>query len=413
MDKFSHVPLPEMALSPQIRRLLDQLDASQGDVASAMSLPPECYTSEEWFEFEKRAVFDSEWTALGHVGAIPENGDYFALEVLGEPLLVVRGKDGEVRVLSSVCRHRGHLLGDAPRGKARGGFTCPFHGWSYDLEGTLTGAPEMEGTLPFEQLRHTACLPEFRSTIWNGFIFVNFSGEAEPLAPRLKGLTSLVENHHMADLAAITPVEWADNAWNWKFMQENALEPYHTHYLHSGIHDFAPSTNVRFTEWQEDDDAAIYREVHFTNADGGFNISSKALFPPLPDLTEEERARVVFAGVMPNLFFGAQGDVVFYYVILPQSAGNITLSVGMLTSWDNLSLPTAPLLLKGTLDGVQMFNEQDTVANIATHKGLRSRVAPRTRWAPNEKTLVQLSNWLIKRYKRYAARVGEALREDA
>ncbi|EJL32559.1 SRPBCC family protein [Novosphingobium sp. AP12] len=401
MTQFLRAGLPDLALAPEVLALLGQLDASQGDVSQAMSLPPECYTSPAWFEFEKRAVYDREWVAVGHIGAIPDVGDYFTLEIVGEPLLVVRGKDSEVRVLSSVCRHRGHLLGEAS-GNAKN-FTCPFHGWSYDLEGTLTGAPEMEGTLPFAELKHTACLPAFRSEIWNGFIFVNFDGEAEALAPRLKGLTTLLQNHHMEDLASIKPVEWASNKWNWKFMQENALEPYHTHYLHTGIHDFAPSSNTRFTEWDETDDGAIYREVEFMHIDGGFNIAGKALFPALPDLTEAERSRVVFAGVMPNLFLGAQADVVFYYVILPQAAGDITLRVGVLTSWDNLSLPTADLLLKGTIDGVAVFNEQDTVANIRTHKGMSSRVAPRTRWSPNEKTLAQINNWLIKRYKSYAA----------
>ncbi|EIZ78795.1 Rieske (2Fe-2S) iron-sulfur domain protein [Novosphingobium sp. Rr 2-17] len=404
MAQFSRATLRDMPFNAEVAGLLESLDASQGDVSESLSLPAECYTSEAWFEFEKRAVFDREWIALGHVGAIPDPGDYFTLEVFGEPLMIVRGKDGEVRVLSSVCRHRGHLLGDA-QGNAKD-FTCPFHGWSYDLEGNLTAAPEMEGTLPFEELKRTACLPTFRSAIWNGFVFVNFDGEAEPLDGRLKALSELVRNHNMGGLASITPVEWPGNKWNWKLMQENALEPYHTHYLHTGIHDFAPSSNVKFAEWDESDDGAIYREVGFTHIDGGFNIAEKALFPALPDLTDEERSRVVFAGVMPNLFFGAQADVVFYYVILPQSAGDITLRVGVLTSWDNLSLPTAGQLLNGTIAGIQIFNDQDTAANIRTHKGMGSRVAPRTRWSPNEKTLAQINNWLIKRYKSYADSLG-------
>lgn len=401
MTGFANATLPPMPLSEALRDILDRLDASEGEVSDTLALPPECYTSPEWFEFEKRAIFDREWVALGHIGNIPEKGDYFSLEVVGEPLLVVRGKDDEVRVLSAACRHRGHLLG-AAAGNTKS-FTCPFHGWSYDLEGTLTAAPEMEGTLPFEELRKTSCLPRFRSEIWNGFIFVNFSGTAEPLAPRLKGLTELLTNHHMDELASLPTVEWPGNAWNWKFMQENAMEPYHTHYLHSGIHDFAPSSMVRFKDWDRSDDGAVYREVGFTYMDGGFNIAGKALFPPLPNLTDAERQRVVFAAVMPNLFIGAQSDVVFFYVILPQAPGSLSLRLGVLTSYDNLDLPTADLLLKGTVDGVAVFNEQDTAANISTHKGMQSRVAPRNRWAPNEKTLTQLSNWLIPRYKTYAA----------
>lgn len=410
MAEFVTSALPEMPLDGIIGATLGQLDDSLGDVSEALALPPQCYSSEEWFEFERRAIFDRDWVAVGHHSNITRPGDYFSIEVLGEPLLVVRGQDGEVRVMSAVCRHRGHILGQASGNTCS--FTCPFHGWSYDLDGKLTSAPEMNGTLPLAELQKTAALPRFRCTLWNGFIFVNLDGQAEPLAPRLKGLTALLVNHRMDELASIEPVEWANNAWNWKFMQENALEPYHTHYLHTGIHDFAPSRLVKFTEWNESDDAAIYREVGFTHIDGGFNIANRALFPPLPDLTEAERSRVVFAGVMPNLFIGAQGDVVFYYVILPQSAGLITLRVGVLTSYDNLSLPTAQALLRGTIEGITIYNDQDAVANTQTHRGLRSRFAPRSRWAPAEKTLVQLNAWLIKRYKAYAARC-EPLAEAA
>jgi phenylpropionate dioxygenase-like ring-hydroxylating dioxygenase large terminal subunit len=405
MTQFTKAALPDIPLTGVVRDILDKLDASVGDVATALSLPSECYTSPEWFEFERRAVFDRDWVALGHHNNIAEPGDYFSVAVNGEPLLVVRGEDHDVRVLSAVCRHRGHLLGDAS-GKTKS-FTCPFHGWSYDLNGVLTSAPEMKGTLPFTELQKTACLPRFRTEVWNGFIFVNMDGNAAPLAPRLKGLTALLANHHMDELGSIEPVEWPGNPWNWKFMQENALEPYHTHYLHTGIHDFAPSKLVRFTEWNDSDDAAIYREVGFTHIDGGFNIAEKILFPPIPTLTEAERSRVVFAGVMPNLFLGAQGDVVFYYVILPQAPGDITLRVGILTPYENFRLPTFGLLLKGTIDGIMVYNDQDTVANTKTHKGLQSRLAPRSRWSPNEKTLAQLNQWLIKRYKAYAGSLSQ------
>jgi len=403
MTKFTSIPLPDAPISDTIRATLDKLEASRGDVSESLALPPECYASDEWFNFERGAIFDREWVALGHVGNVVERGDYFSIEILGEPLIVVRGQDDKVRVLSSVCRHRGHVLGEQ-KGNAKS-FTCPFHGWSYNLEGTLVSAPEMSGTLPFDELQKTSCLPQFRSEIWNGFIFVNFDGQAEPLAPRLKGLTKMLANHRLEELASIDPVNWSNNAWNWKFMQENALEPYHTHYLHSGIHDFAPTKNVRFTEWEEDDDAAIYREVGFTHIDGAFNIANKTLFPPLPGLTEYERSRVVFAGIMPNLFLGAQGDSVFFYIILPEAAGMITLRVGLLTSYENLSLPTADLLLKATIEGVSIYNDQDTRANMMTHKGLSSRVAPRNRWAPTEKTLAQINNWLIKRYSSYARKM--------
>jgi len=393
--------LRDVPLTGSLKSLLANIDASAADVSAAISLPAECYTSDEWFEFERRAIFDREWVAVGHHALIPRVGDYFSIEILGEPLLVVRGADSEIRVLSAVCRHRGHVLGEAV-GNATNGFTCPFHGWSYALDGTLTGAPEMNGTLPFEELRRTQCLPTLRSEVWNGFIFVNLDGKATPLTPRLKALTHEVRNHRMAELAAVPTVDWPNNPWNWKLMQENAIEPYHTHYLHQGPHDFAPSRLASFFDLEPGDDGAVFHPTGFLEMDGGFNVSGKCLLPPIQTLTAAERRRVLFATVPPNLFFGAQPDVVFYFVIVPQSAGKITLRVGLLLPHESLALPTIGLLLKGTIDGISIYNDADTIANTKTFRGMHSRFATRTRYAPKEKTLAQFNQWLVKRYKAYA-----------
>jgi len=399
MSAFATTTLPDMPITPEIRAVLDHIAPSAGDVGSAITMPSTCYTSESWFEFERRAIFDREWMALGHQGLIPKTGDYFSITINNEPLLVVRGEDGTIRVMSAVCRHRAHVLGEAA-GNTRA-FTCPFHGWSYDLAGALVSAPEMEGTLPLEELRKSACLPVMRSEIWNGFIFVNFDGRADPLGTRLKVLTAEVANHHMADMVSIPTIDLPENPWNWKFMQENAIEPYHTHYLHQGPHDFAPSSLASFFEWDDADDGAIFHPTGFIAPDSAFNISTKCLMPVIETLTERERQRIMFASVPPNLFFGAQPDCVFFLLIVPKSAGRIVLRVGILVPFGTTEMSTFDLAIKGTIDGISIFNDADTLANTSSHKGLGSRFAPRSRYAPKEKTLAQFNTWLIKRYRRY------------
>lgn len=399
MTETKATPLPDLPLTPHLREILAALDPSAQGVDKAISLPPDCYTSEEWFEFEKRAIFDRDWVCLGHHSLIPKPGDYYSITMNDDPLLVLRGKDGEVRVMSAVCAHRGPVLGEA-RGNTDV-FTCPFHGWSYNVDGELVSAPEMDATLPFEELQKKACLPQIRTEVWNGFIFMNMDGQARPLASRLKRLSKEVENHHLADLVTPPLVEWADNPWNWKFMQENAIEPYHTWYLHKGPHDFAPSRLASFDEWLEDDDGAIYHPTGFVELDGGFNIANKCLMPVIKTLTEKERKRVMFATVAPNLFFGAQPDCVFFYVICPQGANSLTLQVGALVPKETMRLPDFDMRFGATVEGVSVFNDQDTVANTLTHKGLRSRFAGRTRYAPKEETLSQFNRWLVKRYKSY------------
>ncbi len=406
MIRPSAVPLPEITLTPTIRSLLDQLGPSDGDRSDALSLPPACYTSEEWFEFERRAVWDREWLCVGHTGNLQNPGDYFRVNINGDPLLVLRTLEDEVRVMSAVCTHRGHLLGDE-RGNGRT-FTCPFHGWTFGNDGDLLAAPEIEDTMPLSVLKHGRCLPVLRTEIWNGFIFVNMDGKAQPLAPRLQTITGEVANHHMSDMIAVPEAEWAGNPWNWKFMHENAIEPHHTRYLHHGVHDFAPSRLATFFDWRDDDDGAIFHPTGFTHLDGGFNIATKCLFPPVATLTEKERQRVMFCVVPPNLFFGAQPDCVFYYILSPQGANKVTIRVSLLLPKSSRLVANFDLKLKETIGGVQIFNDQDTVANSLTHQGLRSRFATRTFYAPKERTLPQFNTWLIKRYRAYAKELEAA-----
>ena len=400
MSDYTARPLPPQPLSDSIKELLDQLDGSMHDVDSAVSLPPACYTSEEWFEFEKRAIWDREWICVGHCGHVPQPRDYVSITINDDPLLLLRDEDGVVQVMSAVCRHRGYVLGDA-RGSTRA-FTCPFHGWCYDLHGTLIGAPEMSAHASLDELRTQHSLPRLRTEMWNGFVFVNFDGRAAPLAPRLKRLSRELENHHMDQLGAIPTVDWPDNPWNWKFMHENAIEPHHTWYLHKGVHDFAPSRLASFVEWDDDDDGAVFHPTGFLELDGNFNAAFTSLFPIIPTLNESERKRVMFACVLPNLFFGAVPDGVFYYFILPQGANRLTIRVGLLYPEATLNSKTFEPKLKATLDGIMLYNDQDTVANSRVHRGLKSRFANRSRYAPKEKTLAQMNRWLVTRYRAYA-----------
>ena len=403
MGDFVSAALPDVELTDHIRGILAQLDASTLDVDKAVSMPPAVYTSEEWFEFEKRAVWDRQWICVGHHGSVPKAGDYVSITVNDDPLIVQRRDGGKIHVMSAVCQHRGYqLVDDAGNTKV---FTCPFHGWTYDINGKLISVPEMEPHASLEEMQKSFCLPQIRTEVWNGFIFINLSGDAPALAPRCKRLTKELEKHHLSDLGATQTVDWGPGPWNWKFMHENAIEPHHTWYLHKGPHDFAPSRLVSFAEWDEDDDGAIYHPTGFVYLDGNFTAAFKCLFPALETLTERERKRVMFACILPNLFLAAVPDGCFYYLVLPNSPHAMTIRVGWVYPQSTLRMKTFDLVFPHVADGLAIFNDQDTVANTAVHKGLKSRFANRGRYAPREATLPQFNRWLIKRYKAYAAQL--------
>ena len=153
------------------------------------TLPAGAYIDPSFHAFENSEIFHKEWISLCHISQISKPGDFVRVDLCGEPMLVVRGKDMEVRVLSRTCRHRGMDVmpsgfGHPDEGNKRV-ILCPYHLWSYDLGGKLIGAPEMQQAEGFD--RSEVCLHEFRSEIWEGFVFATLSADISPVAEKLRG----------------------------------------------------------------------------------------------------------------------------------------------------------------------------------------------------------------------------------
>src|SRR5687768_8127040 len=148
----------------------------------ASPLPGWCYTSPEWHQREIETLFRRDWLCLGRAEQIPNPGDFFSIEVIGQPLIVVRDEQGQVRVHSAICRHRGAIIAEGKKGKCRG-FVCPYHSWTYALDGKLISTPghppPMAGAEGFKPSEHG--LNAVRSDIWGGFIFATFNEKAESL----------------------------------------------------------------------------------------------------------------------------------------------------------------------------------------------------------------------------------------
>jgi phenylpropionate dioxygenase-like ring-hydroxylating dioxygenase large terminal subunit len=372
------------------------LTASIDDVNSSCTLPPALYVSDEFYRFERESLFSHEWLCVGRTSQIPEAGDYFTRTLVDEPLIVVRDKEGEVRVLSAVCQHRGMVVAEGDGNCSK--FTCIYHHWVYGLDGRLLGAPAMEKAVGFEKSQYP--LPSLKVEIWKGFIFANFDPDAAPLAPRLRKLEPLVENFDLDNVVMPHTDRLDDLPWNWKVMFENFNDAYHATRLHKGPHDFCPSEMATFFEW-DDDDAAVIRLNGFTHIDAGFNATQKALMPIFPGLTDDERQRITFALLPPTLCLGFAPDEVFFFIVEPQSAGSIAIEIGYCFDQQALEHPLFEYLFEQAQAGVKIFNDQDVYADRMVQRGLRSRFAPRGRYSYQEQTLRQFNRWLVSRYARH------------
>lgn len=209
----------------------DHYAATRLPLHEASPLPGWCYTSPEWYQREVDTMFRKDWLCVGRVEQVAERGSYYSVEVLGQPLIVVRDENDEVRVHSALCRHRGAIITEGA-GKCRA-FTCPYHSWTYAPSGKLLGTPgnppPMAGVAGFKASEHG--LRSIRSDIWAGFIFITFNADAEPLMTWLGDLPTYMASHKLDDMQWTHRDEYVVDC-NWKVWLENAFENYHVPTIH-------------------------------------------------------------------------------------------------------------------------------------------------------------------------------------
>lgn len=208
----------------------------QGAVATR-SLPGVAYTDPVLYEQELTEVFERAWILAGHVSELAEPGQYVTVEVGREPVLVVRGHDGELRAMSNVCRHRASLLLEGT-GQTRSVMRCPYHAWTYELDGQLAAAPSGQGfaCLDRDQVR----LPQFRVGVVGGLVFVctdpgqmSLADMLGPVAPYLEWLNVSGLTVHRSDDG---DARWTEDfEENWKVLADNYLEDYHVPVAHPSL----------------------------------------------------------------------------------------------------------------------------------------------------------------------------------
>jgi phenylpropionate dioxygenase-like ring-hydroxylating dioxygenase large terminal subunit len=384
--------------------LLASLDDSITDVAKASTLPAVLYTSPDALQFELDAVFAHDWLCAGRADRIPNPGDWFTTVFGDEPIIVVRDKTGTINALSAVCRHRAMQVCDGTGNSTT--LRCPYHHWTYALDGRLLGAPAMERTAAFEKAEWG--LPRLQVEEWHGFVFVNLDGSAAPLLPTLERYEPYLANYDLADAVCPGTFTLSGLPWNWKVMFENFNDGYHANRLHQYVQDFCPSSMTSFPVPWDDASNVIFRTAGYTHRDGGFNATHQAIMPVFPKLTEEERWRSTFALVPPTLCFGTAPDQCFFFLVRPTGPETIDVEIGYLYHPTALEDPLFEHKLQLSDVGVQVFVRQDQDATTKVQRGLRSRFAPRGRYSWQEESHVQFNRWLVQRYRRHWPTVGAA-----
>lgn len=260
----------------------------------ASGLPNAAYWSDDWLKLEQERVFRRSWVFAGAEAELPKPGDMKPIDIGGAPLIIVRDRDGSIRALHNVCRHRGAKL--VTERCQKSSLTCPYHAWNYGLDGKLRARPHFNGPDKVDRFNNGGGdkldMVPVRCDTWNGCIFVNVSGDAEPLAEWLAPLIGRTSAYDFSAIRWAGKIDFEVKA-NWKLVYENYMEGYHVFAVHPRLLKFAPM-NVRWSgEW---DDHVFYNDYIFPKMEEGRGDG----LPHYPNLPEKDAKRGLWFLCFPH-----------------------------------------------------------------------------------------------------------------
>lgn len=287
-------------------------DVSRQSRARWKTLPARYYTDPGFFQEELDRFFGRRWFCAGRADTIPNAGDYFLRELAGESLIVVRRADGAVRAFYNVCRHRGTRLCEAAEGNFEGRILCPYHGWTYGLDGRLLGAPHMEG---IEFSRQDYPLHAVRCELWDGHVFLHFGKQTKPLARQLADLPGKFAGWRMEELRLGRRIVYDVKA-NWKLVVLNYNECLHCPLVHPGLN--------RLTDYLGADNEAprpgyIGGAMGFSGEAQTMNTDGRLRRACLPGLSEVQRRQVWYYAIYPNLLLALHPDYMLIHTLWPKA----------------------------------------------------------------------------------------------
>lgn len=277
----------------------------------AHPLPPEVYVDPAVLQWEAEHLFESSWVCVGREDRVPDPGDLFSQTIGRESVLVARGDDGALRGFFNVCQHRGTRLvtEESRSGVAR--LTCPYHSWTYELDGRLVSAEHMRGAVGFD--RATSGLSPVATASLGGWAFVNVSGSAGPLGSFLGNLPGHIDRYGCEGLGSAARIEY-DVAANWKLLSENYQECYHCPTIHPELMEVTPYRSGRYDEARGPWMGGPMELMPGCNT---MSLSGKTDRSPIPGLRQDDTTLVYYYTLLPNLWLSLHPDYVMTHSVWP------------------------------------------------------------------------------------------------
>ena len=293
---------------------LHRIEAAAPAELAAQSLPAWVYHDREFFERERQAIFRNSWQVVCHVSDIPRPGDFHTFEFLGESVVVIRTDAHQVRAFHNVCRHRAARLLDGPRGHCGRRITCPYHAWSYALDGRLLGVPNRDSYPGLDTARHG--LAALEHEVFHGFIFVRLAPGLPSVREMAAPYADELAPYRMAELVPLGRVSLRPRAVNWKNVADNFSDGLHINVAHAGLTRlFGKSYGIEARGWI-DKMWGILRDAPSTNWSERLY---QRLLPQVPQLPPERQRLWTYFKLWPNIAFDIYPDQIDFMQFLPVS----------------------------------------------------------------------------------------------
>lgn len=297
--------------------------AAVADPAPVRTLmAPWTYTNEEFCRLEIERLFKRNWLLAGHISELRNTGDFITFDGLGERAIVIRGADNELRAFHNVCRHRGGRIVREASGTCKRSVVCPFHGWTYNLDGNLKSVPAAKTFSKLDKRSHG--LVPIHLEVWNGFVFISFLEAETSVAASLQPIADKVAPYQLENLLPISPVFSETRPVNWKVVHDIDNEGYHVPVGHPSLHQLF---GREYEDLIEDGVPCSYGAIQDKPGRLWSVAGYQKLLPRYEHLPEENQKLWFYFSYFPNLVFALYPDCIEYYMTLPISAGK-TLYTG-------------------------------------------------------------------------------------
>ena len=298
--------------------LADLKTVASQDLTNATSMPKDIYINEEILAREIDRLFLNEWICAGRSDELAKQGDYMSFDLCHQPLILVRNKQGGINALSNICRHRMmRLVSGTGNSKS---FSCPYHAWTYNIEGELVAAPFMDKTGCFH--KEELSLPSVRCEEYEGWIYVSLNQDIAPVKELLADLSPLIAPYRMSQYISIFQEEFIWNC-NWKSLTENFMESYHLPVAHKetvGTH-YIPDE----TAFDDKASSDHFTYQTFIKADGAFVGTAHE---DNKHLTGQLRNQSIMPTIFPAHMYVLAPDHLWYLCLQPHGVGQVKAKYG-------------------------------------------------------------------------------------